>query len=239
MYDLLMDVMFPQQACALCQRPGIYWSRKPWCAECDDELRQAGRNVNHCIRCGKFLCSEGNLCSDCQENDPPFFVARAVGPYEGKIKKAVKLLKFVGRTNLARRMGEIMADVIQQEPMFDGIDLIIPVPISPGNLAQRGFNQSELLANRLGHCLKKTVRSDILIRVRETPSQRELTRQEREANLKAAFDLRSNRCLEGHKVLLVDDVYTTGSTVRECTKVLLAGGAREVAVITWAAGRGY
>ncbi|MGE5380701.1 MAG: ComF family protein [Methylocystaceae bacterium] len=239
MYDLLMDLMFPQQACSLCQSPGLFWSRKPWCTACDQEIRDLGSSKSYCSVCGKFLCNGGNFCADCRENVPPFFVARAVGPYEGKIKKAIKLLKFVGQRQLARRMGELMAGVVKSEPKYQGIDLLIPVPITNNSLEQRGFNQAELLAVRIAHLLKKPVRSDILIRIRETPSQRELTRELREENLKDAFCLKSTRNIEGKKLLLVDDVYTTGSTTRECTKVLLAGGAREVAVITWAAGKGY
>jgi len=239
MYDLLMDVMFPQQACSLCQRPGLFWSRKPWCTDCDQEMKELDRSKSHCSVCGKYLCSGGDLCADCKETAPPFFIARAVGPYEGKIKKSIKLLKFVGQRNLARRMGEMMADVVKDEPRFAGINLIVPVPITQNSLMQRGFNQAELLANRIGHCLKKPVKSDILIRIRETPSQRELTRELREENLKDAFCLKSNRAIEDKRILLVDDVYTTGSTTRECTKVLMAGGACEVAVVTWAAGQGY
>ncbi|MGE5454904.1 MAG: ComF family protein [Methylocystaceae bacterium] len=239
MYDLLMDMMFPQQACALCQRPGLFWSRKPWCADCDREISQAGNSKSHCNVCGKYLCSGGEFCVDCRENAPPFFVARAVGPYEGKIKKAIKLLKFVGQRNLARHMGEIMADVVKRDTRYEGIDLIVPVPITNNSLAHRGFNQAELLSTRISHCLKKPSRSDILLRIRETPSQRELTRELREENLKDAFYIKNNRGIENKKILLVDDVYTTGSTTRECTKELLAGGAKEVVVIIWAAGQGY
>lgn len=239
MFDLLMDVMFPQQACSLCQRPGLFWSRKPWCADCDQEIRRLDSSRSHCSICGKYLCSGGDICADCKETAPPFFVARAVGPYEGKIKKSIKLLKFVGQRNLARRMGEMMACIVKEDPRYQDIDLIVPVPITQNSLMQRGFNQAELLANRIGQCLKKTVKSDILIRIRETPSQRELTRELREENLKNAFCLKSCRPVENKKILLVDDVYTTGSTTRECTKVLLEGGAREVVVITWAAGQGY
>jgi ComF family protein len=171
--------------------------------------------------------------------DPPFFVARAVGPYEGCFKKAIGLLKFVGRRTVARRMGEMMADVVSGEPAFWPIDLIIPVPISAGSLAQRGFNQSQILGDHIARCLGRPIRGDILKRIKETPSQRELSRAEREENLRTAFGVVPGHRLDNKNVLLVDDVYTTGSTTRECTKALLEAGAQRVAVITWAAGRGY
>jgi len=180
-----------------------------------------------------------NLCVECRQNPPSFNIARAVGPYEEPFRIAVKVFKFLGRKQLAKKMGDMMAEVVEREPRFWPLDIIVPVPISQGNLRQRGFNQTELLARQIGRRLKIAVDPGILVRIKETPSQRELTREEREKNLLYAFKVTQPQKVLGKKILLVDDVYTTGSTIRECTRVLLEAGAERVSVITWAIGKGF
>lgn len=132
----------------------------------------------------------------------------------------------------------MMAEVARAEPEFWPIDILVPVPISEGSLKQRGFNQTEVLAKEISKHIKTKVDSKSLIRVKETPSQRELSREEREKNLLCAFQLKDNSKVKGKNVLLIDDVYTTGSTSKECTRVLLEGGAQRVSVLTWATGKG-
>lgn len=132
-----------------------------------------------------------------------------------------------------------MAQVVKNEAGFWPLDLIIPVPASRGSLKQRGFSQTELLARQISRCLKVPMNSGILTRVKDTPNQRELTREEREKNLLSAFDIKDKRKIEGKNILLVDDVYTTGSTIRECTRMLLEAGAARVSVVTWATGVSY
>jgi ComF family protein len=137
------------------------------------------------------------------------------------------------------KMGEMMAAVVIEEPAYWPIDIIVPVPISKGNLKQRGFNQSELLAKQISKVVKRRMYPHLLRRIKETPSQRELTREERVENLLCAFEVTDPALVKGKNVLLVDDVYTTGSTIRECTRILLEAGAESVGVITWATGSGY
>lgn len=115
--------------------------------------------------------------------------------------------------------------------------MIIPVPSTKASIKQRGFSQTELLAQQISKELKVKMYPHLLIRVKETPSQRECTREERE-NLLQAFDVRKADCIKGKNILLVDDVFTTGSTSRECARTLLDNGANQVNVITWATGKG-
>ncbi|MDD4802889.1 MAG: ComF family protein, partial [Syntrophomonas sp.] len=179
------------------------------------------------------------LCTDCRNNPPQFEIARAVGPYEEPYRIATKVLKFMGRKHLAPQMGSMMANVIKQEPRFGQIDLIVPVPISQKGLQQRGFNQTELLARQIGKELGIKMDSTVIERVKETPSQTELSREEREKNLLCAFRITDKSNVLNKNILLVDDVYTTGSTGRECTRTLLKAGAARVCIITWATGKGY
>ncbi|NLD79555.1 MAG: ComF family protein, partial [Smithella sp.] len=163
---------------------------------------------------------------------------RAVGPYEEPYRITTKVLKFMGRKNLSIRMGDMMADKVRREPRYKKIDLIVPVPISWSSLQQRGFNQTELLARQISKRLGIPYDCGVICRVKDTPSQTGLSKEERERNLLSAFAIKHPHKVKGRHILLVDDVYTTGSTSRECTKVLLEAGAARVCVITWASGKG-
>lgn len=239
MFEFLFDLVFPHNTCALCRKPGLYWTGRPWCEECERKLEATRENRPVCDVCGKFLCDGGTVCQDCSEQAPPFNIARAVGPYEKCYKVAVKLLKFMCRTYVAVRMGRMMADVVRKDQRYWPLDAAVPVPISQPNLMNRGFNQSEELARNVAKCLRLKMLPDVLIRVKDTPSQRELTKEERQMNLKGAFSVRDAERIRGKNLLLVDDVYTTGSTAKECAKTLLDAGANRVSVITWASGKGF
>lgn len=239
MVNFLLDLIFPQQKCSLCREPGRYGTRRPWCHNCHDNMMALKNSLPICDKCGKYLESGGDICTDCTAKSPSFHIARAVGPYEESYRIAIKVFKFMCRKYLGVKMGKMMAEVVKAEPRFHLIDLIVPVPISQGNLKQRGFNQTEILAAQISKELKIKTDAQILQRVKETPSQRELSRQEREINLLYAFDVKEPDKITGKNVLLVDDVFTTGSTSRECTRVLLQAGVDRVYVITWATGKGF
>lgn len=240
MVNLLMDLLFPQRECCICRHPGIYSTRKPWCPSCQEQLEELQKAFPICERCGKYLLEgDGPLCSDCQVRVPPFELCRAVGPYEEPYRISTKVLKFLGRRQLAYCMGKMMAAVVKKEPRFWPIDMIVPVPSTQASIKQRGFNQTEVLGSQISKELKVKMYPDLLVRVKETPSQRECTREEREKNLLQAFAVNKVDCIEGKNILLVDDVFTTGSTSRECARTLLDHGASTVKVITWATGKGY
>lgn len=239
MVNLFMDILFPQTCCSICREPGRFGTRQPWCPTCHETMVNMQHSLPVCMKCGKYLERGGKRCLDCQQNPPEFAIARSVGPYEQPYRIAIKVLKFMRRRHLAVRMGDMMADVVIQEPAFMPIDVIVPVPISAGNLKVRGFNQTELLGRQISKIIKVKMDNNILYRIKETPSQRELTRAAREKNLLHAFQVRDSRKIAGKNILLVDDVYTTGSTTKECTRTLLDSGAERVAVITWAIGKGF
>ena len=240
MLNFLVDILFPENVCCVCRTPGRFSSRRPWCLECAQEMQASQTCLPICDVCGKYLETEQKLCQDCRTNPPDFHIARAVGPYDKDgYRIAIKVLKFLGRKYVAGHMGRWMAEVVKNEPRFWPIDLIIPVPASLGSVTQRGFNQTERLARHIARHLKLPMNGNLLLRVKETPAQRELTREEREKNLLCAFKVSDPQRIKGKKILLVDDVYTTGSTARECTRSLLRAGAERVCVITWATGKGF
>ncbi len=239
MYNLLFDLLFPQERCCICHQHGRFGSRHPWCPQCEQYMLNLQRCCSFCDKCGKYLQEGQGLCRDCQSNSPQFEIVRAVGPYEEPYRIAIKVLKFMGRKYLAPRMGKMMAHVVKNEPRYWPLDLMVPVPISKGNLQQRGFNQTELLGRYISKSLQIKMDSDVIRRVKETPSQRELSKEEREKNLLYAFQIKDYAKVRRKNILLVDDVYTTGSTIRECTRVLKEAGASRVSVITWATGKGF
>lgn len=239
MIDIFLDILFPRNACSLCRRPGFFWSRSPWCESCEDKMKESRAALNTCKRCGKFLTKDQLLCRECQEGDPPFFIARAVGPYEGCHRQLIKQYKFMEKKFLSRSMARIMSQVVRDNQEFWPLDIVVPVPMSRQGLIRRGFNQSELLASRIAKELKVRFEPRVLARVKDSSPQRELSREMREKNLLHAFAINKPERVKGKNVLLVDDVYTTGSTARECTRTLLEAGARRVGVIAWASGKGF
>lgn len=239
MVNIIMDILFPQNACTVCRQPGRYTTRNPWCNSCQQSMFELQHSLPICDKCGKYMEKGQGLCAECRQKPPEFDFARSVGPYDEPYRIAIKVLKFMGKKNLSVKMGSMMADVVKQEKRFWPLDVIVPVPSSKGHLEQRGFNQTEVLGRQISKEIGIKMAPQALCRIKETPSQRELTRQEREKNLLCAFKIKDKDIIYRRNILLVDDVYTTGSTSRECTRMLLKGGAARVAVITWATGKGF
>lgn len=163
--------------------------------------------------------------------DPPAFEsAVSLYAFEGPVREAVHLLKYGRRTMLAPALGALLAG--GAGPSVRGADLVVPVPLQLRRLRQRGFNQSLLLARALSERLGAPIDARVLRRVRGTRPQVGLHASQRAENVRGAFIV-SGRGLEGRDVLLVDDVYTTGATARECAAALARAGAR-VRVLTLA-----
>jgi len=144
----------------------------------------------------------------------------------------VLALKYQGRISLAPFLAENMGTELLRRPEHLPADLIVPVPLHPVRLRERTFNQAELLARALSKKLAVPCESDLLIRCRSTRPQAELNRQERTRNVRGAFDLRGEARVKGLRILLVDDVFTTGSTAEACARLLKSAGARTVVVVT-------
>jgi ComF family protein len=177
-------------------------------------------------------------CGLCRRAEPPFTKAGAYGTYEGALRELIQLLKYDGVRPAASALGRMAAEALQTvTPMFrDPQPVMVPVPLHARKLRQRRFNQSELIARAalksLNGGARFAVAPAILARVRETTSQTGLTRHQRRANVRAAFVVQRPEAIKGRDVVLVDDVFTTGTTVAECARVLRRAGAKQVFVIT-------
>lgn len=143
--------------------------------------------------------------------------------YGGAIAEAIVRLKYQRRSDLAARLGDAMAVAVRRD-----VDIVVPVPLHAVRAAERGFNQSALLARPVARALDVPLGARVLERLRDTPRQAALDRQERFTNVKAAFRCRDPRAVQGKAVLVVDDVRTTGATLAECSVALGRAGARAV-----------
>ena len=218
----------------------------PLCLMCDQDVGGAATLCPDCWKqihfiapplcgcCGASFdipASEGMLCGSCLTDPPSYKSARAAMLYDDASRKLVLGFKHGDRTYAARalaawmhRAGDFLADA----------DALIPVPLHRWRLFRRRYNQSAILARQVGAMAAKPVWMDGLHRIRATPSQGHRKRKERQENVRGAFTVPAARreAVQGKTLVLVDDVLTTGATVEECTRVLLAAGAKQIHVLT-------
>ena len=198
-----------------------------------------------CSRCGMVFKSrqgEDHVCGECLDSPKRFQIARSTGIYKYTLMAAIHCFKYKGKIQLARPLGTLLFAVFISFWDKMSIDLIVPVPLHVKKLRMRGFNPSFLLVKdwvRISEFLHVgfpdiPVDLNVLSRTRWTEPQTGLGRKERLANIKNAFNISNDSKITGKRILLVDDVYTTGATVNECAKVLLKGGAGHVDVLTLA-----
>jgi ComF family protein len=174
----------------------------------------------------------------CRQNEPAFTRASAYGSYDGGLRELIHLLKY-GRVRpaaavLGRMLAEVVADLGDTWGLLPPV--VMPVPLHPARSRQRGFNQSELIARAMlklkPAALNVKLLCDVLVRQRMTESQTGLTPPQRRQNVHGAFQVARRDQVKGRDILLVDDVFTTGSTVSECARVLRRAGAERVFVAT-------
>lgn len=174
------------------------------------------------------------LCGACVLDTYVFTSARSSGPYQGVLKEVLHLFKFERRKNLGSALSLLLYETLTSHWKDVDFDVIIPVPLHKKRRKERGFNQSEVLVRKLGGHCGVPVSCNNLIRVKYTLPQVGLSDKKRATNVKNAFSIKNPAELSAKRVLLVDDVFTTGATISECGRVLLHAGAREVYVLTLA-----
>lgn len=174
------------------------------------------------------------LCHLCRRQVYQFDVARSYGPYHGHMVRAVVQLKFHQLKPLAEWFAERLAGIVAEQPELFAADVVVPVPLHPLRLRERGYNQAELIARPLARRLRLPLRTYLLARVKPRPEKLQLTRRERWLTVRGAYAMRSPARIDNTRVLLVDDVFTTGATLDACARALRQGGAARVAGLTLA-----
>jgi ComF family protein len=215
--DFILDLLFPIN-CLGCGFEG-----KWLCEECLDKITRQKSQI--CLGCGGKN-SSGRVCQKCRENwslDGTLLVFN----YDNKIlQKAIKSLKYQFAFDIARELSELLYEFFLHQPISQDSPMIIPVPLHKKRWRERGFNQAELLAQEFSP--KYQVVNNILLRSRYTSAQAKLKETERHENIKDAFMVKDASMVKNKKIVMIDDVITTGSTLNECARILKAAGAREV-----------
>ena len=207
-----------------------------FCRACWQTIRQFQEPA--CARCDQPFVSPAataftpdHQCQRCQERPPDFQRAWTLFPYLPPLRDAICSFKYRGKHTMAKPLARLMISALP--PGID-VDVIVPVPLHPTRLRAREFNQSLLLADQLSRHLSRPVSATNLVRIVATDPQTTLSRQERLRNLRKAFEIRKPQDLAEKRILLVDDVYTTGATLNECAKTLRKAGAGPVFALTLA-----
>ena len=231
----LVELLAYPSFCHLCVEPLDEPGEKIVCGTCLAKL--VPRSGPSCPLCGRFHegAGEDHLCSRCLELAPAFSVHRSCGVYGGALKDVILLFKYRKFAPLSRPLAEYAGTCLGSAlRLWEGADFIVPVPLHPARRRERGFNQSCLLARDLARLRGLTVLEGCLVKARNVPPQAALRAAEREKNVKNAYAVRRRRKVLGKTVILIDDVCTTGATLRECGRVLVEAGARDVRAITLA-----
>lgn len=185
-----------------------------------------------CATCGLPLeATEAETCGACLASPSPIDRIRSAVAYGEAARSLVLRLKYGRKTALAKTMAHYM-----RRPMSDLSEdaLLVPVPLHRQRLWERGFNQAALIASALGGGKERAVDPLLLRRTRNTPRLKGMSVSERQRTVQGAFALRSGKCVNGRRIILVDDVYTSGSTATACARMLKRNGAASVELITWA-----
>lgn len=229
---------------AACAAELLYPSRCPFCGtiskegicgECRQTLPYVGEPC--CMKCGKPLEEEEReYCRDCARIARSYDQGKSVWKHTGNVPHAVYQFKFHNKRYYARVFASEMSKQYGDWIRRCKVETIIPVPLHPAKQRKRGFNQAELLARGLGREMDLPVCTDAVFRIRNTKPQKELGGRERQDNLKGAFAV-SGRWKAPKTVLLVDDIYTTGSTIHRIAKLLKKAGVQKVYFLTISIGQ--
>lgn len=231
----IVDLVLPHR-CPGCGQPTAVVrpsTDEVFCAICADSIEPCVTPL--CSLCGVPLPrgTRNRRCGECLADPLPISSIRAPFLYGGAMAQALLRLKRLRSSWVAAPLGRMLARAATDAGL---VDVIVPVPLHPSTLRRRGYNQAALLAVSVGKRIERPMAADLLVRVRETEDQRSLAKAARQRSVERAFDAtaKGRETIKGRRILLIDDVVTTGATVTACAKAILREGAREVAVLAMA-----
>lgn len=233
----VLDIFYPRR-CAICDRV-LPVNEKYLCQGCDKLLKYTGEE--YCLRCGRPVDDMQEYCPSCRGKEVSFCSGRSLFLYDATLRESIARFKYHGRQEYAAFYANEMYQAFKEWFRQICPDALIPVPIHKERYHKRGYNQAEVLAKELGKRSDIPVLTEYLVRGKNTLPQKELSERERVQNLKGAFYVRkvtqelykSLNC-----VIIIDDIYTTGSTMEACAKVLREEGIRTVYFLCISTGQG-
>ncbi|WP_240191633.1 ComF family protein [Desulfoprunum benzoelyticum] len=230
---IFLDLVFPPR-CLLCGAYPGWENPEHLCRDCRQGINYIRPPL--CACCGKMMAAgepgRSHRCQDCLVHPPPFSVARSCIRYDQTASLLLHRLKYHGDTAVLPGLRHII-----EQAAIAGVcdpDIIVPVPLYRKRLKARGLNQAAHLARLFYPGRDSDIRFDLLHRIRDTPPQTVLSGAARRRNLRSAFAVKDLTLVKGKTVCVVDDVFTTGTTVSECSRALRLAGAEEVYVLTLA-----
>lgn len=224
MINKILDWIYPPR-CMICLSIIPLYEEKWICKYCKDSL--VALTLINCIKCGRPVEYIGMTCNECKKKELSFVKNYAVYPYDEVMSTIIKNFKYGNHPQYSKGLGCLMEDYYKKH-FFEKIDFIIPVPMYAKKEKERGFNQAKLLAKELAKLVKVECIEDLIIRTKNTKAQNLLNASERKNNMENAFKLNKKYQVNAKSFLIIDDIYTTGSTIDACSKVLLLSGAKSV-----------
>lgn len=236
---ILAGVIYPER-CPVCGRVLPAGPAGDTCKECIGKAELV--KSPFCMKCGKPLESSREFCMDCMKKETSFICGRAVFVYNKYMRKSLEEFKYHGRAGYAKYYAKKMFEAYKEWIESISPDALIPVPVHINRMLDRGYNQAGIIADILGELAGIQVIHDLLVRRKDTVPQKELTAKERKDNLYRAFDVvretwelyQNVKC-----VIIIDDIYTTGSTIEECSYVLKCAHVESIYFLCTCIGKGY
>ncbi len=222
----VLDFVYPPYCCLCGSR--LQEGERVVCEDCWEKVKPL--QGPFCPKCGYPIKPDVEGCLMCQQRGWSFHRVGVLSNFQSPVQQLVHLLKYKGKRSVGTRLGAMLSQVLQDRPQWQGADLIIPVPLHKSRLRERGYNQSLLVAKALSEKLQKPLRPELLMRKRNTRSQTKLDVAQRVENVSGAFQVNHPEEIWGRRIILVDDVITTGATADACSRSLLDAGAKEVLV---------
>jgi len=220
----ILDFLFPPY-CPICGRK-LKETESLICEKCYENIKTI--TSPFCERCGAPLKKDRKRCEYCSQENFHFLRVRGLGFFTPPLSEMIHLLKYERKTKIAERLGILMGNLFRSDPALSDTNIIVPVPLHPSRLRERGYNQSQLLAEEISEITGKELMNHIVIRKKPTKSQTTLSHRERKENLKDAFKVVSSGSVLNKTILIVDDVMTTGATLNELAKVLKKEDAKKI-----------
>ena len=230
----LLEMVYPRK-CLVCDELIDNESNNNICDKCFPKIVKVEGQL--CNKCGKPLDNIREICYDCIRREPFFEQGRALWEYNDEIRESIFRFKYANRKDYGYSFAKEMHDYYVKNIRWE-IDIICCVPLHRKRLATRGYNQSHIIAEKLGKELKIKYYENLIHRCKNTIPQKDLSDIERIDNIKNAFSYNTSYKCDNKNILIVDDIYTTGSTINECSKVLLDNNINNVYFLTLAIGRG-